>query len=79
MYLKLKCSVKRSGNGVYLTGSVVRALNHHAMNTHMGECRCSYTHFNPVLDGGAWLAPRFRRFTLRYILDKRLGGPQSRS
>jgi hypothetical protein len=37
----------------------------------------------PALDGGEWLASRFCRFTpgkeLRYPLDRRLAGPQSRS
>jgi hypothetical protein len=43
-----------------------------------------HTFLTSVLDGGEWSASRPGRFTLRegapgYPLDRRLGGPQSRS
>jgi hypothetical protein len=51
----------------------------------LGEWRCSSTHYlASALDGGELSASRPGRFTLKgksswYPLDRRLGGPQSRS
>jgi hypothetical protein len=51
----------------------------------VGDWRYSSTHsLTSALDGGEWSASRPGRFTLQgkspwYPLDRRLGGPQSRS
>jgi hypothetical protein len=46
----------------------------------LGEWRYSFTHsLTSALVGGEWSASRPGRFTPWHPLDRRLGGPQSRS
>jgi len=56
---------------------------HHAMNMYGGVETWLHAFLTSAMDGGEWLASRHGHFipgkSPRYILDRRLGGPQNRS
>jgi hypothetical protein len=55
-----------------------KLINHHAMKAY-GSGGIAPPFLTSALDGGEWLASRPCPFTPQYILDRRLGGPESRS
>jgi hypothetical protein len=52
---------------------------HHTMKAYWGWKYSSAHSLTSEVDGGEWLASRLSSFTSWYPLDRRLGGPQSRS
>jgi hypothetical protein len=57
---------------------------YHAMETHGGVAMYLHAFLTLAFGGGEWTASRPSRFTHQgkspwYLMDKRLGGPQSRS
>jgi hypothetical protein len=52
---------------------------HYTMKAYGGVDVLIHVFLTSVLAGGEWSASRPYRFTPEYPLDRRLGGPQSRS